>query len=315
VSVARCREINARLRAAGIVVHELPGWESRGNGFTSAYQGGIVHHTGGPFGTALHGNFRANQMIVGTKKVKGPLCNYTGNEDGSVTVVAAHPTNHAGAGLGRAMGPLPRTRAFNKFVLGLEIIYPGENPMRDVQHRTAVLWSQIVIAVCGNGDAERIRGHGETSITGKWDPGFQPGQMIDMNAFRNAVRQEADLTPDEHNMLRFLFDRVAGIMPQRFFVQDPNDPSMVQEVAAGTPGAKPAHVLDSLDGNFILRHITPLADDEAKIVAAIQQLKETEEPVTPDKVKALAAALAARVPRDLADDFTAELRAAFDRLG
>lgn len=315
MSVARCREINARLRAAGIVVHELPGWESRGNGFSSAYQGGIVHHTGGGFGTALHGNFRGNQMIVGTEKVKGPLCNYTGNEDGSVTVVAAHPANHAGAGLGRSMGPLPRTRAFNKFVLGLEIIYPGDVPMKDAQFRTAVLWSQIVIAVCGHGDAERIRGHGETSITGKWDPGFAHGKIIDMNAFRNAVRQETDLTPDEHNMLKFLHDRVAGMMRQRFFKEDPNNPSVVHEVGPNDPNAKPAQVLDSLDGNFILRHIAPLADDEAKILAAIQQLKEPDEPVTPEKLKPLAEALAARVPRDLADEFTEELRAAFDRLG
>jgi hypothetical protein len=301
VSVARCQEINARLRAAGIVVHEIPGWQSRGNGMTSAYAGGIVHHTGGPFGTALAGNGRGDELVRGTTKLSGPLCNYAGNEDGSVTVVAAHPANHAGASgaRSRSMGPLPRTGLFNKFVLGLEIIYSGFEPMRDAQYRSAVLWSRTVVEVCGHGDAERIRAHGETSITGKWDPGFADRRTIDMNAFRNAVRED-DLTPDEHTMLKFLHDRVAGIMPQRYFVQDGNDPSAVQEVGADAPGARPAHVLDSLDGNFILRHI--------------QGLREEGGPVTADGLRPLADALAARVPRDLADEFTTELRAAFERL-
>jgi N-acetylmuramoyl-L-alanine amidase-like protein len=300
VSVARCQEINARLRAAGVVVHELPGWQSRGNGMTSAYTGGIVHHTGGPFGTALAGNGRANELVKGTKKLSGPLCNYAGNEDGSITVVAAHPANHAGASGGRSMGPLPRTGLFNKFVLGLEIIYSGFEPMHDVQYRSAVLWSRIVVAVCGHGDAERVRAHGETSITGKWDPGFAKDRTIDMNAFRNAVRED-DLTPDEHNMLKFVHDRVAGIMPQRFFAQDADDPAAVREVGANAQGAQPAHVLDTLDGNFIVRQI--------------QRLREENEPVTLAKLRPLSDAVAARVPHDLADEFIAELRAAFERLG
>ena len=302
MSVARCLEINARLRAAGIFVHELPGWQGRGNGFTSAYEGGIVHHTTGPFGSALPGNARANGLIKGRPDLKGPLCNYAGNEDGSITVVAAHPANHAGASgrKSKNLGPLPRSGAFNKFVLGLEIIYSGIEPMRDAQYRSAVIWSRIVVQVCGHGDAERIRAHAETSLKGKFDPGFAPNRTIDMNAFRNAIRQESDLTPDEHNMLKFLHDRIAGMMPQRYFVQDPNNPSVVREVGAKDPGARPAHVLDSLDGNWLLRNI--------------QQLQEEKEPVTQEKLKALAAALAARVPKDLADDFTAELQAAFARL-
>ncbi|HYQ69239.1 N-acetylmuramoyl-L-alanine amidase [Actinophytocola sp.] len=319
MSVARCAEINARLRAAGVVVHEMPGWQSRGNGMSSAYEGGLIHHTATPFGMALPGTNAGRLLVDGRTNLSGPLCNYAGNEDGSITVIAAHPANHAGASGGRSMGPLPVTTLFNKRVLGLEIVYPGTSPMRDVQFHAAVTWARAVAGVFGRGEVQRIRAHAETSVTGKWDPGDAPGRTIDMTAFRNAVAsgQENDLTPDEHNWLKFVHDRVAGILPQRYFVPDGADPSgqAVREVGPDAPGATPAHVLDTLDGNFLARHLFPLADDAAKILAAISGLREDHGKVRPDQVRQLAEELAARLPRDLEDEFTTELHAAFERAG
>lgn len=181
MSVARCREINARLRAAGVVVHEWAGWEYRGNGQSSAYEGALVHHTATPFG------FAPRILVDGRSDLSGPLCNYAGNVDGSVTVIAAHPANHAGASGGRSMGPLPVTSLFNRRVLGLEIVYPGNVPMKDAQYRTALLWSRIATDVVGFGNIDRARAHAETSITGKWDPGFASGLTINMLAFRRAA--------------------------------------------------------------------------------------------------------------------------------
>jgi hypothetical protein len=188
VSVARCREINARLRAAGIIVHEWPGWESRGNGQSSVYEGGLVHHTATGFGSA------PAVLVDGRPDLAGPLCNYAGNADGSITVIAAHPANHAGASGGRSMGPLPVTSLFNKRVLGLEIVYPGTVAMRTAQYRTAGIWSRIVVDVCGHSDIQRARAHAETSVTGKWDPGDAPSRTINMAAFRAAalIRPEDD---------------------------------------------------------------------------------------------------------------------------
>jgi len=181
MSVARCLEINARLRAAGITVTEWASWQNRGNGQSSAYEGGIVHHTATAYGAA------PAVLVNGRSDLPGPLCNYAGNADGSITVIAAHPANHAGASGGRSMGPLPVTSLFNKRVMGLEIVYPGTSPMTDAQYRTAALWSRIVTDVLGYGDIERARAHAETSITGKWDPGYAPGQTINMAAFRTAA--------------------------------------------------------------------------------------------------------------------------------
>jgi hypothetical protein len=319
VSVARAQEINDRLRTAGITVHEVSGWQSRGNGQSSAYEGGLVHHTATAFGIALAGTGVGNLLINGRSDLRGPLCNYAGNADGSITVVAAHPANHAGASGGRSMGPLPVTNLFNKRVLGLEIVYPGTEPMRDVQFRSAIVWARIVAQVCGHGDMQRIRAHAETSVTGKWDPGAAPGRTINMTAFRAAGLNapEGDLTPDEHRMLKFLHDRVAGILPQRYYVQDPNDPNVIHAVGANSPGAIPAHVLDSLDGNFIVRQISPISDDETKILAAVKQLEEAvkadDEVVSPEQIEQLAEAIAEKLPAELVDQFDTKLRAALSR--
>lgn len=181
MSLAIVSEINRQLRLLGITVHEWPGWQDRGNGQVSDYEGGIVHHTASPYGFAYQG------LVSGRSDLAGPLCNWAGNEDGSLTVIAAHPANHAGASGGRSMGPLPVTTTFNRRVLGLEIVYPGTSPMRQAQYRTAQVWARIVADVVGGGNIECVRAHAETSVTGKWDPGYAPGQTIDMAAFRRGA--------------------------------------------------------------------------------------------------------------------------------
>lgn len=207
MSVARCREMNARLRAAGIVVHEWSGWESRGNGQTSAYEGGLVHHTATAFGKALPGTGVGSLLVNGRSDLAGPLCNYATNDDGSLTVIAAHPANHAGASGGHSMGPLPVTTLFNKRVLGNEIVYPGTVPMRSAQYQSALIWSRIATDVCGFGDIQRARAHAETSVTGKWDPGDSPGRTINMVAFRAAsLTAEDDMQADERNALLSIYN-------------------------------------------------------------------------------------------------------------
>ncbi|GAB3451494.1 hypothetical protein GCM10027436_49660 [Actinophytocola sediminis] len=306
------------MRSAGITVREASGWQSRGNGQTSAYEGGIVHHTATGFGIALPGTGVGDLLIKGRSDLRGPLCNYAGNDDGSITVIAAHPANHAGASGGRSMGPLPTTTSFNRRVLGLEIVYPGTQPMRPAQYRAATVWANAVATVCGRGDIQRVRAHAETSVTGKWDPGEAPGRTINMTAFRNAARNlEDDLTPEEHRWLKFVHDRVAGMLRQRYYVRDNTPGRGVREVSAAAPGAIPAAVLDTLDGNSIVQRIAPLLDDEARIIAALQQVRTTaaadDQTVTAEQVEQLAESLAASLPRELVDEFDAKLRAAYDR--
>jgi N-acetylmuramoyl-L-alanine amidase-like protein len=211
VSVARAREVAARLRAAGVTVYEWPGWESRGNGLTSAYEGLVVHHTASGYGSAFP------VLVDGRPDLSGPLCNTSGNADGSVTLIAAHPANHAGAGFGRSMGPLPRTSLFNNRVWGHETVYPGDQPMTDAQYRTAAILARICTDVFGYGDIERARAHAETSGEGKWDPGYAPGLTIDMGAFRSDALniQEDDLSAAAEEMISQIYASMSKMSAQR----------------------------------------------------------------------------------------------------
>lgn len=264
MSVARCREINARLRAAGITVYEWPGWESRGNGQSSAYEGGLVHHTATAFGST------PAVLVDGRSDLSGPLCNYAGNADGSITVIAAHPANHAGASGGRSMGPLPVTSLFNRRVLGLEIVYPGTVPMRDAQYRAALYWARIVAEVCGWGDIQRARAHGETSITGKWDPGDAPGRTINMAAFRAAtnIQPEEDVNEAQNAALSQTWGAVvsgdnwngSNLQTQLGFV--------VGEMRAGQAALAAAIAAEDLDAEALTVRLEAAAREAAAAGAA-----------------------------------------------
>jgi hypothetical protein len=67
---------------------------------------------------------------------------------------------------------------------GHEIVYPGTKPMTDAQYRTAVILSAVVSQILKRPNADWVRGHAETSVTGKWDPGYANGKTYDLNALR-----------------------------------------------------------------------------------------------------------------------------------
>lgn len=178
--------IMAELRKAGVNVVTVPGWDRRGNGQSwGSVEGVLMHHTASPHGPAYP------MLWQGRSDLPGPLCNSAGEADGTICIVAAHPANHAGSSGGNSMGPLPTTRTFNKRVWGHEIVYPGSKPMTDAQYRSAVILGRVITRILG-GTAERVRGHAETSVTGKWDPGYAMGKTIDMNRFRADVSSQED---------------------------------------------------------------------------------------------------------------------------
>lgn len=180
MSVARINEIASRFAAAsGRSVHYQAGYENRGNGQTAAYEVTDVHHT-----ATASANANLGVLINGRSDLSGPLTNFCTWDNGDVGVIAAHPANHAGASGGYNTKPAPITSNFNKFSIGNEIIYPGNVPMSAAQYRSAVILARITVDVVGYGDANRIKAHAETSITGKWDPGYAPSKTIDMNKFR-----------------------------------------------------------------------------------------------------------------------------------
>lgn len=180
MSVAQTLRAVELFRSFGVPVTFEPGWDTRGNGQSSAYQGGILHHTGGSYAATC-----PSILIVGRSDLSGPLCNFAGLSGGGIHVVAAHPANHAGASGGPSNGPFPVTTLFNRLVMGLEICYPGGEPMTDAQYRTGKVFAKVMQIMFGS--IERARAHRETSREGKWDPGFAPGQTINMTELRAAA--------------------------------------------------------------------------------------------------------------------------------
>lgn len=186
----------AQARRLGATVTYQSGWESRGNGQSPDYEGGIVHHTASS-SSATNPNPTLSVLIYGRSDLSGPLCNVTGPyctpDRPRLHVIAAYPANHAGASGGRSMGPLPVTNLFNKRVFGLEIDYAGSSPMSSGQYKAATIFAKALVIVLGR-STEYVRAHAETSITGKWDPGYASGRTIDMSAFR---RQATSLVTGE----------------------------------------------------------------------------------------------------------------------
>lgn len=277
-------EINARIRQLepNAVITYQPGWETRGNGSAAAYIGGIVHHTA--FISSLANPLPAlNTLINGRPDLDGPLCNYAGPacevKAPRLHVIAANPANHAGASGGRSMGPLPKTGLFNPKVLGLEIDYAGLTPMLPGQLYAAQLWARAVADVVAGGNIEAIRAHMETSITGKWDPGYGNGKTIDMAAFRKsaaAIKAGAGASVDieEDDMPLIVNTKTKGI-----WVQDAIGYHWIAETATvkalQAAGAKSISISDREHANWVaaqttIHTVTPDFDvDEVSLAKAL----------------------------------------------
>lgn len=182
--------------ARGVPVVYEQGWRARGvnNAGTAASPDGIwqpvgmlVHHTANP---ATYANPAPGRSVLNDGRrladgsfLLGPLCHSSGDFDGTIRIHSACRANHGGDA--RASGPV-RGGSANTLYLGHEINYAGTSPMSPEQRHAAVLWAAAFCALTDRG-AEFVRAHAETSVTGKWDPGFAQDKTIDMNEFRADV--------------------------------------------------------------------------------------------------------------------------------
>ena len=84
------------LRAAGLIVRETPGWQTRGYEFNRDLFGVVGHHTASSRTAGI--NPSRNICIVGRPDLRGPLCQLLLARDGSYDVIASGIANHGGAG-------------------------------------------------------------------------------------------------------------------------------------------------------------------------------------------------------------------------
>ena len=164
------------LRAAGLKVVEIDGWKTRGRppstgGFDPV--GVLWHHTG----DTRDGKTCADWLAkVGRTDLPAPLCQLAVDREGVWYVCAAGRANHAG--VARASGTVAAGDG-NELYVGVECMNTGTEGFGKVQRDSMVRGGAAIGLHILHTSAEAQRGHRETSVTGKWDPG-----LLDLDAFR-----------------------------------------------------------------------------------------------------------------------------------
>ncbi|MEV6226834.1 N-acetylmuramoyl-L-alanine amidase [Saccharopolyspora shandongensis] len=204
------------LRAADLRVVETDGWKTRtASGPQPRPLGVLNHHTATPASYARAAP-TVQMCIDGRPDLDGPLCHAVIGYDGTVHLIAAGRANHAGKA--RASGPNPAGDG-NTLYVGFEWDYHGVNQSPSPeQYDAAVRATRAVLAKLGR-PADAARGHRETSVTGKIDPG-----RVDLDQFRRDVaaanpQEDSDLTPEQAAQLSRIENELLGPRGDRGQIQ------------------------------------------------------------------------------------------------
>lgn len=187
------------LRAAGLTVVEVDGWQARGFlGRDLAEIRGIVwHHTvASRASLATMDAPSLNICTFGRSDVAGPLCQIVLGRSGTVYITAAGLSNHAGAG----SAPGVPTDMGNYYLIGIEMESSGVAPFDWTADQIRVvpfLGAALEEAYLEGLPAEmRLQiSHQEYSSEGKIDPAGWPGGMEALRASINAVLADEAVTP------------------------------------------------------------------------------------------------------------------------
>ena len=164
------------LKAAGLKVALVPGWEGRGRGDVSTIKGVICHHTAG----SKTGNMPSLKIVTdGRPGLSGPLAQLCLGRDGTFFVVAAGSANHAGVGNWQGI------TSGNSSFIGIEAENTGKTddfPWPEVQMDA---YRRGVAAILKRIGQKPIMccGHKEYALP----VGRKPDPLFNMNVFRLEV--------------------------------------------------------------------------------------------------------------------------------
>lgn len=178
------------LRAAGLVVVELPGWQTRSTrsgGFTE--NAVICHHTATSVNTS---NERvANLLRDGRSDLKGPLSQLGLDRDGHFWMIAAGRCNHNGFG------------RWGNDSIGIEAFNDGRGEPWPAKQVDAYAKGVAAILTRTGLDVSRCLGHKES------DPGRKIDPTFDMVAFRGRVAALMEDDMDETTLRKIVREVVA----------------------------------------------------------------------------------------------------------
>lgn len=160
--------------------------------------GFMWHHTGSD---------STDQRVLlheGYTALPGPLCHFGIAQNGTVWLIGWGRTNHAGLGDDDVLDAVIEERDApvdneantdgNTHFYGGEFWHSGNKPMPDAQY-----WSGIKLSCAINDfhdwDENSEIAHGEWQ-PGKWDPGYAPGKMMNMDNVRRDIAAAMKRGPD-----------------------------------------------------------------------------------------------------------------------
>lgn len=157
------------LRAAGLTVIEVPGWQTRGRS-TGGYEPGrpnslMIHHTASP---PSSDGWRDAEYVNVVSRDR-PMCNLLIDRTGRIWVCAAGATNTNGKGSDTWGGGVPNDR-MNEWAIGVEIANNGTGEPYPTVQQDAVMTAAVAICRRYAIVPHRVRGHFEWAPTRKIDP-------------------------------------------------------------------------------------------------------------------------------------------------
>lgn len=171
------------LRAAGLTVHEVAGWKTRGADSFGPVRGITCHHTAGSRTSSDAGEI--NTLVNGRPGLAGPIAQLYLSRTGDWHVVASGHCNHNLVGWAG-----PNEGYGNDNLLGIEAQHSGAGePWTARQYDSYVRGVAALVRHEAPGwdvTVGRVAGHKEHQPGAKTDPSF------DMDTFRAQVRAEID---------------------------------------------------------------------------------------------------------------------------
>lgn len=304
------------LRAAGLTVHEEPGWQTRG-GDTFTPRGLVCHATG----SARTSTARADINTIaytGSATAPAPIAQLYEARNGDWHVIASGRCNHVLTGWAGPFQGLGNTN-----LLGVEAA--NNNSLDDPEPWPYVQYESYVrgvAAIVRHTGWPPPAGHKEHQPAGYGQPSIKRDPSFPMDPFRARVRAlldgDNDMTPEEFAWIKALGLRLDALIRGVDVVQD--DPSgrpyplpivgQLRELRADMAGLKTAFALlaskgtDAGDAVILVEvqrlaaALADLADEVAKRDATIAELRTTADALRAEVAAARQAAEANLSPAE-----------------
>jgi hypothetical protein len=194
-------DLPALLRAAGLTVVVVDGWQTRGRpastgGFNPV--GVLNHHTGSSakgWTLAKELAYAKWMFLTGRSDLPAPLCHISLGRSGTVYLGAGGRANHAGKA--KASGSVAAGDG-NTLYVGVEWMLSGTEAIPAKMMTAGTILNAVLCEKVTGNSVKSISCHYQTSVTGKWDIGdpngvsFNGKKVLDVTKFRAAVKVQRD---------------------------------------------------------------------------------------------------------------------------